>query len=487
MLRLKRFLPVAANIQNELMHVALGDPRRDQRLLRLASRLAESPSRSIRAACRGWDESMGAYRLLNSGCVEMEQILDSHRQCAIERAQASQGDWLLVQDTTELDFTSHKALEGSGPLSTTSRRGFFLHNRLLIAEDEATVMGVYSAQEWAREDCEHGKAAQRKTLPIEEKESLRWLTGYEDACRIATEHPERRVIMVADRECDIYEIFAQSQTAQSLSPAFEANLRRADFVVRASRDRILPKGDHLFEVARQAPRLGDFEIEIGSCTRMVKVKSNRKLRERNARTANVTLRSRKVVLSPPPRPDRCLEAVELTLVIVREENPPTGQEPIEWILLTTLPVTNFEEAMRVVRIYTQRWLVEEYHFILKSGCRIETLSFQKSAALMATICLYMVVAWRILYLRDFARRNGELPADWFFTPSEIKAATIMLRYKSGSSPPSLEELQVMVARLGGYQVRSKNELAPGVQCLWRGLEKLRCCVEMLEALESFAP
>src|SRR6266567_8935320 len=196
---------VACNIRNEFATLLLGDQRRTERALHLAARLAESPGSSVHSACHGWNEAMAAYRLLHSEQVDMQKFLAAHRQATLVRASKCEGDLLLVQDTTELDYTTHKSLEGSGPMADKSRRGFFLHNRLLIGEGEALVLGVVSAHVWARDDAEQGKGKQRQPLPIECKESIRWIDGFHDACAISAQLPNRKIIMIADRECDIYE------------------------------------------------------------------------------------------------------------------------------------------------------------------------------------------------------------------------------------------------------------------------------------------
>lgn len=462
---------MACNIQNEFMSIDLGDQRRDKRLLKFAARLAQSPSASVRAACQGWDETMAGYRLLHGACVDMQKILGAHHQATIQRAAQSDGALLLLQDTTELDYTTHKALRGSGPLTEQFRRGFLLHNRLLAAEDEELVLGVCTAQAWARKDAEHGKGALRKSRPIEQKESMRWLEGYEDACALAAQLPGRKIIMVADRECDIFELYVRWQERPE-----------ADFVVRAGRDRALVEEQgHLFEQLRAAPLLGCFGLEITRKRQTIRIKGSSHRRMRESRLAQMEVRAMVVRPRPPYRKEHKLPEVELGAVLVIEKNPPEGQEPIQWLLLTTLPVRDFAQAMRIVRIYTRRWLVEEYHRVLKSGCRIEALALRESGALLAAVALYMVVAWRILYLRDLSRGSADAPGTWFFTPGEMRAASLILKRAAASDPPTLGELTVMVAKIGGYAAR-KSDPPPGAECLWRGLEKLRCYVEMGQAL-----
>lgn len=461
---------MACNIQKEFAGIALGDRRREDRLMKFAARLAQSPRGSVRAACQGWDESVAGYRLLHSEHVDMQKLLGPHREALMRRACGCDEDVLLLQDTTELDYTTHKALQGSGPVSTQSRRGFFLHNRLLMAEEAAVVLGVCSAQAWARKDAEHGKVAHRKRLPIQEKESMRWLEGYDDACALAAQLPGRRVTMVADRECDIYELYVRWQECP-----------RADFIVRACSDRVLLDEGRLFEKLHCAPLLGCFDLEIERRDQMVKIKKSSHRRLRESRLATMEVRAMPVRPRPPHRRGFKLPEVELCAVLVAEKDPPAGQQPIQWLLLATLPAGDFEQAMRIVRAYTLRWVIEEYHRVLKSGCRIEALTLRKSHALLAAVALYMVVAWRILYLRDLSRGCPQLPGTWFFTQAEIQAASLVLKRGMGSDPPTLGELAVMVAKIGGYAAR-KNDPHPGAECLWRGLEKLRCYVEMGQAL-----
>jgi hypothetical protein len=462
---------VACNIQNEFASIALGDRRRDERLLKFAARLAQSASGSVRAACQGWDETVAGYRLLHSEHLNMQKLLGAHRQALMQRASQCGGDLLLVQDTTELDYSTHKALRGSGPISDQSRRGFFLHNRLLVAEEAGLVLGICSAQTWARLDSEHGKRERRKSLPIEQKESMRWLEGYGDACALSAQFPERKIIMVADRECDIYELYVRWQERP-----------QADFIVRACRDRtLLDEEKHLFEKLHTSPLLGCFKMEIARKEQTVKIKGNSQRRVREARLVRMEVRAMTVHPQPPQRKGLKLPKVELCAVLVAEQNPPEGQEPVEWLLLTTLSAQNFKGAMRIVRAYTRRWLVEEFHRVLKSGCRIEALTLRESGALLAAVALYMVVAWRILYLRDLSRGCAELPCTGFFTPAETRAACLILKRGADSDPPALGELTVMVAKIGGYAAR-KSDPPPGAECLWRGLEKLRCYVEMGQAL-----
>ena len=464
------------NIKDEFAMIDLGDQRRDERLLLLAARLAENPTRSVRASCKGEAEIKAGYRLLHNGRLAIEHILRAHRRGTLLRAGQLDCDeaLLFIQDTTELDFTTHKTLKGAGPLTDISLRGFYLHNHLLVSEAGGLAVGICSAKVWAREDEHHGKSKERYRLPMEQKESIRWLEGYEEASRLAGEISPREVIMVADRECDIYAIYnRQAQLRQAQMP-------KADYIVRALHDRRLAGGRFLFDALKSAPVLGTYEVEVERKRQRIKVKGNSKSHLRQARTARLEVRSMEVTL---PRPQRAegLEEVKMSAVLVEEANPPAGERPIQWILLTSLGAENFREAMRIVRAYIRRWLIEDFHRTLKSGCRVEAIGLRESNALLSAVALYMVIAWRILYLRTLSRRCPEAPASWFFTEGESRAASLIFGRKPSTVPLSLRELTVLVARMGGYAAR-KNDPPPGAESMWRGMEKLRCYVEMGEAL-----
>jgi len=470
---------MAANIQKELAEIDLGDERRDRRILRLASRMAESPSQSLRAACGGWGDAVGAFRLLHSPLVTPDKILEAHCQATLKRAEACDS-LLFIDDTTELDYSSHKALTEVGRLDHDFRRGFYAHNHLLADEDSGVALGLYGSKIWTRDP--EAKSRSHQKTPFEAKESCRWHQGYVQACALAADMPARQVLYVGDRESDIYEIFVER------AGRLDAGEAAADLVLRTGRDRaLIEKGEHLFEQVRNAPELGCFELKISANTRRKKVtlpgkgKTSRMV-ERTARTTKLTIRAATVTFRAPHRNfGGKLPAVEMNVVLVREVDPPEGQEPIEWILLTTLPIEGLEQAWRVVQAYAKRWLIEEFHRILKSGCRVEDIQLRKGHALLCAVALYMIVAWRILYLRDLSRGVPELPCTLFFSEAEWRAACIIQRKPVGTSPPSLKDVVELLGKIGGHMGR-KNDPPPGPECLWKGLEKLRQYVEMGQAL-----
>ena len=200
-------------IAEEFSGCELGDRRLVARLKTLVLRMWQSPMASITAACRGFAEVMAASRFFHNEQVSQEHLIVPHRQATLLRM-SQHRRVLYIQDTTELDFTPKKMLQGTGPLSSQERRGFFAHNELIVSP-ERLPLGLWHTWIEAREDHQLGKSQDRKQKPIEEKESYRWLEGYRRACELAASTPEQQVVFCADREADIYEIFAEYQSLRA--------------------------------------------------------------------------------------------------------------------------------------------------------------------------------------------------------------------------------------------------------------------------------
>jgi len=465
---------MAANILHEIAGIDLGDERRNRRIGKLASRLAASPLESIRAACKGWAEAIAGFRLLHNKEVTCGKILSAHEQATMERAGVCDR-LLLIQDTTELDYSSHKALTGTGRLDAQNRQGFYAHNHLLVDEDTGVALGLCGSHIWTRE--KETKNHGHKQVAFEEKESHRWFQGYLRACEVAKKHPAAEVLTVGDRESDIYEIYAEWQRRCQCGES------RAEVLVRAGRDRALLDSDnHLFQTMRTGRELGTYKVKFASKAQVRKISGSSRLTHRLGREANLQVRSTKVCLKPTHRKHGGkLPPVELWAVCVLEIDPPKGHDPIEWFLLTTLPAETFSQARRIINAYANRWLVEELHRILKSGCRVERINLRKTGALLSAVALYLIVAWRILYLRDFRRAQPDLCCSLFFTSAEWQAACVIQGRSTDTGPPTLAQMVSMIGKMGGHMGRKKDP-SPGPECLWRGMEKLRCYVEMGQAL-----
>lgn len=427
---------------------------------------------------------MGAYRLLNNKAVKAEAILSGHRSALLKRIEAlpEEEDLLFIQDTTELNYSHRKSLTGTGPLSnghSGSRHGFFLHNHY-VSTESSLPLGTYSAKTYARPDEKTGNPKQRA---FEDKESYRWMEGYEDAHKLAEVFPTRRVWALQDREADIYELFHSNDERK------KAGKSVAELIVRANRDRVIVDpntkdrlADRLYAKALKSDVLGTIEFEVAAAQGRRK-KGFKKSAPRTRRTVKQVIRSCKVHLKAPRRVGAKLCDLSIWVVVAEEIDPPEGEEPIVWILNTSVCAASFEQALQIVKRYTQRWQIEIFFRILKSGCRVEQLQLRSKHGVFNALMLYLVVAWRIHYLTHLGRCAPELPCGVFFEPAEWKATLAIAAKKAKNRElkdaclktnrePTLKEMMGLVAELGGYLGR-KNDPPPGPQCLWQGLEQVR--------------
>lgn len=467
------------SIETEFANIELGDERRNRRLRSVVRRLWESPSKSIKASCRGWAETVAAYRLLNNPGVDVEKVIEPHREACLRRA-GGHRRVLAIQDTSELDYTTKKSLGGSGPLGTTERRGFFLHCNLVVGE-ERLPLGIWDCNIYARCDEEHGKAAGRKRRPIEEKESYRWLTGYRKACELSEELEQSEVVSISDREGDVYEVFAEWQDRLGRDGV------AAEWIIRANQNRMLAgkdSGSKLFDRAQQGKLLGVVQFEVRDKEQFKKVSGNSVKVHRKGRKVVQEIRVTTVQLKAPARKGERLPPVEVCVLSAREKRPPKGQDPIEWKLITSLPVRDLQEAKEVTEMYLARWEIEVFHRVLKSGCRVEELQLKEDGALLPCVALYAIIAWRILYLTHLGRECPDLPSGFVFEEREWKSTvTVLYGKQAAKKEPALGRFIAMIGELGGHLGRT-NDGEPGPQAIWQGLQRIRDFSLAWEAMEG---
>jgi hypothetical protein len=443
----------------------LKDKRLNRRAIRILERLGEKPTLSIPAACRGWAETQAAYRFFDNEKVSAEAVLAPHGQASAERM-GKEAVVLCVTDTTELDYSGkkHKIL-GLGPLTYEVQRGMYLHATLAVTPERLS-LGVLDALFWARDPRGYGRSAEQADRPIEEKESIRWLESYRRCCERAAQLPDTQLVFVADRESDIYEIFAEAHGRTG---------PRADLLIRSQANRNLldgRDGDRLWERAAAAEVLGAVEFDLPAA------------KDRPARRVVQTLRATRVRLKAPYRTGVKLPDVRITVVHAREDKPPRGTERVEWLLLTSLPIETFEHAAELLQWYLCRWQIEVFFRILKSGCEVEELQLEHSDRLEAALALFLIVAWRVLFLTMLGRSCPDLPADLVFTTEEWRAVYIVAkRAKPPGKPPTLNQVIRLVASFGGFLGR-KSDGEPGPKSLWIGLQRLRDFVAMADAMRA---
>jgi len=337
-------------VQMETQHADFGDARLDARYQLLLEQLSDKPSLSIPAACGGTAETVAAYRFFDNDKTDPPKVLSPHRLATLERVRA-ETVVIAAQDTTEIDLTRNEEQVG-GPLNDTKHWGLYTHP-LLVMTTQRVPLGVVNVQMWSRDPKEFEKTArqrreERRAKPFEDKESHRWRDGYEAACQIATEAPHTKVICVSDSEGDIYECFLAGESV---------GVGRAEWIVRGCQDRAVVADNRLLPLLASRASLGHLTIQV-SKREATTGNGRKRTLPREAREARVVVRSTRTLLRAPSRPDNPLPAVWVNVILVREENPPRGAEPIEWLLVTSLPVETFAEACSVIEYYCCRWEIE---------------------------------------------------------------------------------------------------------------------------------
>jgi hypothetical protein len=461
MMTLSTLLPPAQWAQQEFARAELGDPRRTQRLVKIARGLAASPGGTLPQAFPHWAELKAAYRLLDHPAVSYEQILAPHR----ERTRAAcrePGEYLFIEDTTLLDYSGHPAAPELGAIGDGQGRGFELHSNLAVRIEgwnlqqrpEGVIVGLLGQQ------CDRPRArppgeteAQRWRRP---RKSQRWATALQEA---GAPPAGCQWIYLADRESDFYE------------PIHTCQQHGIDFVIRARHDRRLAEAaGHLQEVLARAAVLGQTPVEL------------RARPGQAARTARVEIRAVRVDLDGPWRPGGWQPPLTgIRAVEVREVHAPEGvKEPLHWVLLTSLPCSSWAAVQRVVGRYAARWWIEEYHKALKTGAGVEDSQLERGYRLEALIAVLAVVAVRLLSTKLLARSRPEgLAAVEGFGPE----ALALLEKKWGRPQGGWTNQSVVIAtaRLGGFLARKRDGL-PGWQTIWRGWQRL---MWMCEGVETF--
>lgn len=445
----------------------------------MAADLHAGPGYSLPQASRGSCEAKAAYRLIEGGRVAAGDVLGAHAEAALRRVEESGERVLLApQDTTSLNFARRPNTEGLGPIGNKaeSGQGFFIHSTLCVGAGQGEVFGALGATMWARkkEDFKAGAAGARNRKRIEEKESHRWLEGWRRADELyARLGGRRKVVSVADREGDIYEGFAL---------CLETKAQRgggADLLVRAQHDRKQARGEG-------GSSWSEVEIHGEAFSHTVEVPRGKGAR---ARKAVLEVRFMKVEVEAPAHKRKYLgleKPLVLWLVAAREVSPPQGQEPVCWRLWTTVEIGDCAAARTLLGWYAKRWQIEEFHRILKSGCRTEERQLESLAKLEVVAALDMVVAVSLLALTKAARNQPGAAADRWLSRGQCAA---LQRFFGGTSAeamttvPSLQTAVVWIARLGGFLGR-KGDGFPGSEVLWRGWRRLVDLTAMYELLNA---
>ena len=410
--------------EKEFGGAPLGDKRLSDRLVECAEAKAKIPDRAFSGVAKGdWPAVKGYYRLIDHAdetAVTMDNILKPHRERTIRRMMA-QKTVLCIQDGTSLDYSSLSQCEGLGVMGSNQTgaqsMGLHLHSTLVVTSD-GLPLGVLRAECQAREAKSEEDKRPIATIPIEEKKTFSWVLSLRDCMEVSRKMPHTQVISVTDREADFYELFDEHRKNPCV-----------DLLVRAKHNRYIKGGDKLFAAVKESPECGWLSIPVNRQSARPKRSKQKARPKRSGRMAEVSLRYIPVELRSTAGDDVNNPPITLTIVHVVEDNPPEGEKGIEWFLLTTVDVQSAEDAEKCLRWYCKRWRIEDWHRVLKSGCRIEDAAHKTAERLKRSIAINLVIAWRIMLMTLLGRETPELPAEVLFSDIEIEVLNSFAKKK----------------------------------------------------------
>jgi hypothetical protein len=441
-------------VESELDGVEYPDRRLKARLAKILGDLGRRIGGTLPAACQDWAATKAAYRFFSNRRVDEGIILAGHFAATRARFAATSGPILVVHDTTEFSFRRERP-EAIGQLSLIKGRhatytvcGRLMHSGLVLTPG-GVPLGLAAVKFRTRKKFKGTNALRGKVnatrIPIERKESVRWLENLKRSTGSLGD--PTRCVHIGDREGDIFELFCAAREAGT------------DFLVRTCVDR--PAGRGGTTIARKMgrePIRGEHEVEV------------RDDRGR-ASTARVELRFCRMTVQPPIGKQRHYPALSLTVIHAHERGTPKGREPIRWNLMTNRPVDNLHSASEKLDWYAQRWKIETFHKILKSGCQAERSGLRTAGRLTNMLAVLCIVGWRVFWLTMTNRATPEAPAEVALTKAEIETLDRLAGDPSPPSRPTVSHYLVTLAKLGGYLARAKDP-PPGNMVIWRGLTRL---------------
>jgi hypothetical protein len=443
--------PFSISIMNEFANARLGDQRLSRRLLQVADALARQPQASIPKATGNWGQACAVYRFLDHTTFTPHDLLRPHFQRTLARA-AAHPTVLAVADTTSLNFGQCPQTQGLGLIGNRADKffGLWLHS-LLAFTPQGLPLGVLDTQCWARDPVKFGGNHQRNAKPLAAKESVKWLRSYAALQPHAAQAPGTRWVMVADREGDLYELFALALSTPT-APGL---------LVRAQHDRGVEKSTRrLFAHLARAPLAGRLRVQVP------------RRPGQPVRTATVSVRYRAVCLRAPTlKADQ--PRLKLWAIEARELHPPRGRAPLHWRLLTTCAVPRLAQATEIIGWYCVRWSIEVFHKVLKSGCAVEAAQLESAERLQRYLAIKLVIAWQVQALTHLGRVQPEADVGDILEAGQwrvLRAATARGEGRACGGPTVREAVR-RLARLGGHLGR-RGDGPPGVLCLARGLQRL---------------
>lgn len=449
-------------VDGELAGCSLADERLNKRLRKLLAQIGGAMGQSIPLVCQDWANAKAAYRFFSNERVSEADILAGHFQSTCNRVAATDGPVLVLHDTTEFSYQREKP-EAIGITNSVNSGwdkagrprlhtvcGILMHSSLAITT-EGLPLGLAAVKFWTRKKFKGTAALKKKInltrIPIEKKESVRWLDNLKQSTELLGD--PGRCVHIGDRESDIYELFCAAQQVGT------------HFLVRTCVDRLAGDGDHT--IADEMD-----EVAVKGLHR-VEVKNN----NGDADQAVLEIRYRRIRVLPPIGKQKRYPALTLTVIHAEERGTPKDRKKIEWKLLTDLPVQSRKDAVEKIDWYALRWKIEVFHKILKSGCKAEEAKLRTAQRLANLISVYCILSWRVFWMTMLNRSSPVASPALALTGAEIDLLDHLVKDKDKVPlrRRTLSHYLTKIARLGGYLARASDP-PPGNTVMWRGLSRL---------------
>jgi transposase-like protein len=447
-------------IDREISRCEFRDARLGDRFRKLLTQIGSAVGQSIPLVCQDWANTKAAYRFFSNDRVSEADILAGHFQSTRDRAAAAEGLVLVLHDTTEFSYqrenseaigitkSINSGRDKAGRLRSHTVCGILMHSSLAVTI-EGVPLGLAAVKFWTRKKFKGTAALKKKInptrIPIEKKESVRWLENLKQSTQLLND--PGRCIHIGDRESDIYELFC---TAQEIG---------THFLIRTCVDRLAGDGDHT--IADEMD-----EVAVKGLHRIEVRDSNGDPDE-----AVLEIRYRKIRVLPPIGKQNRYPALTLTVIHAEERATPKNRKKIDWKLITDLPVGSRTDAIEKLEWYALRWKIEVFHKILKSGCKAEESKLRTAQRLTNLISLFCILSWRVFWMTMLNRFTPDAPPTLALTATEIGVLDRLVNDKPKARQKTLSHYLIKIARLGGYLARASDP-PPGNTVMWRGLSRL---------------
>jgi hypothetical protein len=427
-------------------HLDLGDIRRDERFVTILNNISSQPGASIPKQNNRWYDTKATYEFFKNKDVSIEELKKTMMMYGAKKV-TDEMTVLIAHDISNISYNDLQA-EGLGYLDNKEGRGILCYSSIGVTTEGLPLSLLYQ-HTWTRPLEELGKSNKRKQRAFEDKETYRWYEGMNEVNKLLGNDIHK--IHIADREADVYELFFH---------AYESN---TDLLIRARHNRSLSNGSQLWDNIAEQPVAATVSLDIPDKTGKKKLK------------VEAEVRYHEVEILRPANNKDSYQSVTLTAIEIKEKNDEGKDEAdiIHWKLLTTLEIRSVSDALQCVKWYTFRWLIERFHYVLKSGTKIEELQLKDAESLQKAIAVYSMAAFRVMQLVYESRHHPEVSCEVVLTKAQWITLYMLIHEnnKPPKQPPSLQQAVMWIGRLGGHLGR-KSDGPPGLKTVWQGYQQL---------------